>query len=203
MWGHCQWGLTVTPGVRTTGCFLSLDVPASLAEQGVAGSRILLRMLLASQLSTFFLRRGQGWWIPQRKSWTDLVPLTHGSIFGIWFESTKVQLLWSGLISGVIFFPMWKMWTSHQKLIFFFCLYFFMRCKFSSIKLNKVYKLLWSHFRLFCCDIQYIVMIVGASIANHLFQVSSLIRNTAALSPLGKEGVSFKISVLTEFQFCI
>lgn len=42
MWGHCLWGLTVTPGVRTTGCFLSLDVPTSLAEQGVAGSRLHL-----------------------------------------------------------------------------------------------------------------------------------------------------------------
>lgn len=78
-----------------------------------------------------------------------------------------------------------------------------MRCKFSSIKLNKVYKLLWSHFRLFCCDIQYLVIIVGASIANHLFQVSSLIKNTAALVPLGKEGISFKISVLTEALFSI
>lgn len=47
--------------------------------------------------------------------------------------------------------------------IFFPVYIFFMRCKFSSIKLNKVYKLLWSHFRLFCCDIQYLVIIVGAS----------------------------------------
>lgn len=44
--------------VRTTGCFLSLDVPTSLAEQGVAGSRIFLRMLLASQLSTYFFFSG-------------------------------------------------------------------------------------------------------------------------------------------------
>lgn len=51
------------------------------------------------------------------------------------------------------------------------------------MKLNKVYKLLWGHFRLFCCDIQYLVIIVGAFIANHLFQVSPLIRNTAALTP--------------------
>lgn len=30
----------MTPGVRTTGCFLSLDVPTSLAEQGVVGSHL-------------------------------------------------------------------------------------------------------------------------------------------------------------------
>lgn len=59
--GTLPVGLTVTPGVRTTGCFLSLDVPTSLAEQGVAGSRIFLRMLLASQLSTyFFSQEGTG-----------------------------------------------------------------------------------------------------------------------------------------------
>lgn len=62
--------------------------------------------------------------------------------------------------------------------------------------IHKIKQSLQSH-------IQYHVIIVGASIANRLFQVSSLIRNTAILVPLGKEGISFKISVLTEAQFSI
>lgn len=68
------------------------------------------------------------------------------------------------------------------------------------MKLNKVYKLLWSHFRLFCYDIQYLVIvIVGASIANHLQQVSD--QKYCYPCPPGKERVSFKIFMLTERQF--
>lgn len=45
-WGEDHWMLSF------------LGCATSLAEQGVAGSRILLRMLLASQLSTYFFFSG-------------------------------------------------------------------------------------------------------------------------------------------------
>lgn len=70
MCGHCLWGLAATPGVRTAGCFPSLDVPTSSAERGVAGSHLHPSENTAgfTAPNLFFLRRGQGSWTPQRKS---------------------------------------------------------------------------------------------------------------------------------------
>lgn len=146
--GFCSlgdvWALPVGAGCNAPGsgpldAFLPrMHLLLRLSEGLLEAACILLKTLLASQLFFFFSQEETGVtdapekvlnWLgtsyPQEHLW-------HLFCFKLLRWGSERRLPWSGLVTGlwVVFFSMSRMWTSHQKLIFFFCLYFFIRWKF-------------------------------------------------------------------------
>lgn len=119
-----------------------------LSEGLLEAACILPETLLASQLPAyFFSQEGTGVmdapgkvlnWLgtsyPRERLW-------HLVCFKLLRWGSGWQLPWSRLVTVLVwffFFSMWKMWTSHQKLIHFFsCLYFFYQMEFFTRKIKK------------------------------------------------------------------